>query len=548
MLRMSFCAFLLSSGAALAVDLTRTTLGNPTAYIPPQCYTKTEDAAGNSHNPCQTCHVSARRPNFVNDADLQQSYAMPGPALTNPWTNLFVDRRAVIAATDPAEIKAYVAEDNYLDATGQPILAAKLAALPPAWDSNGDGAWAGYVPDSYFAFDDEGFDHAPDGRLTGWRAFAYQPLPGGFWPTNGSADDVLIRLPAAYREDATGAESLVVYKTNLAITEALIRRADVAIAATDEATVGVDLDRDGVLDSATHVAFAFAPLEGVTMQWAGRAGTLPGSEAPLAAGLYPFGTEFLHSVRYLATEGETVTMAPRMKELRYMRKSRWQTYADLEEGALAEKKEDSDFPDRTKQFFGSAEAGIPTGSGWRMQGFIEDAAGDLRPQSFEETVFCTGCHGGVGTVDDSTFAFPRKLSTASFREGWYHWSQKGLSGTPDLIRADGTGDYAHYLRTNRAGDEYRANRAVIEAWLDADGALSTEKEAALRDDIGPLLTPSPGRAMALNAAYRDIVRAQSFDRGRDANLTPMDDTVWRAVEDEQPTGIETPEAAWFPRR
>ena len=141
-----------------------------------------------------------------------------------------------------------------------------------------------------------------------------------------------------------------------------------------------------------------------------------------------------------------------------MKKTSWQSYADLEEGALAEKKEDADFPDRPKQFFGSAEAGIPNGMGWRLQGFIEDAAGDLRPQSFEETVFCMGCHGSIGTTDDSTFAFPRKLSgPGAFRDGWYHWTQKGLAGTPDLVRADGQGDYAHYLRTNHAGDEFRSN-------------------------------------------------------------------------------------------
>ena len=51
-----------------------------------------------------------------------------------------------------------------------------------------------------FDFDDEGFDHAPDGTPTGWRAFAYMPLPSTFWPANGSTDDVLIRLPEAYRE------------------------------------------------------------------------------------------------------------------------------------------------------------------------------------------------------------------------------------------------------------------------------------------------------------------------------------------------------------
>lgn len=545
MLRFSMVALLAGSVPALALDLHSTALDNRTAYIPPQCYTKTEDAAGAVHNPCQTCHTRPRRPNFVNDADLQEAYALPEPARVNPWTNLFTDRSAVVAATDPDEIRAWVEADNYFAADGQPKLAETLAAPPPEWDVNGDSKWGGYVPDTYFSFDDEGFDHAPDGRLTGWRAFAYQPLPGTFWPANGSTDDVLIRLPEAYRQNASGVEDLAVYRTNLALTEALIRRADVAIAPTDEAAMGVDLDRDGQMGMATRVAFAFDPRAGVTMHWAGLAGTL-GDAAPLAAGLYPLGTEFLHTVRYLDPRPEGVGMAARMKEVRYMQKTRWKSYADLEEWALAEKKEDADFPDRTKQFFGTAESGIPNGTGWRLQGFIEDAGGELRPQSFEETVFCMGCHSALGTLDDATFAFPRKLPAGAFRDGWYHWSQKGIAGTPDLIRADGEGDYVHYLRTNAAGDEFRANAELIARWLD-EGQLSEAKAAEIRADIAPLILPSPERALALDAAYRQIVREQSFAQGRDATITPMDATVWRELDEDQPTGVIAAEP-WFKRR
>lgn len=547
MLRVSALALLFATVTAPAraetVDLKSTILANKTAYIPSQCYTKTEDAAGEVHNPCQTCHTYPRSPNYVRDADLQTEYAFPGPALVNPWTNLFVDRRAAVAATESAEIRAWVRQDNYHDARGGIALAARLSTPPAGWDVNGNGRWDGYTPDAEFSFDDEGFDRRPDGRLTGWRAFAYQPLPGTFWPTNGSTDDVLIRLPKAFRERADGTPDLAVYKTNLAIVEALITRRDVAIAPTDEAAMGVDLDRDGVMGRATTVTFAFAPLDGITMHYAGRAGA---EDARLAAGLYPQGTEFLHSVRYIDPTPGGISMAARLKELRYMVKTDWVTYAKLEEIALAELKEDNAFPDRTKQFFGNAETGVPNTFGWRLQGFIEDAQGDLRPQSFEETVFCIGCHGTLGTNDDSTFAFARKLGKGAFRDGWYHWTQKGLSGTPDLIRADGTGDYAHYLATNAAGDEFRANMEVIEAWLD-DGHLPEAKEAALREDIGALILPSPERADALNAAYRMIVREQSFAKGRDATVAPVDGTVWRKVEQDQPTGIKTPEQPWYAR-
>jgi hypothetical protein len=283
------------------------------------------------------------------------------------------------------------------------------------------------------------------------------------------------------------------------------------------------------------------------MHWVGRAGTLPATEAPLAAGLYPLGTEFLHSVRYLDPAPEGVGMAARMKELRYMRKTRWQSYYDRMDKALAEEKERHDFPDRISQFIGDAETGLSNGSGWRLQGFIEDAGGALRPQSFEETVFCIGCHGGIGVNDDDTLAFPRKLGAEAFRGGWYHWTQKGRAGTPDLIRADGTGDYAHYLRSNGAGDEFRSNAELIAAWL-AQGKLSDTAAKAIRADIAPLILPSPERALALDVAYREIVREQSFRLGRDATITPQDATVWREVEQDRPTGITDPEPPWYPRR
>lgn len=537
------------AGAAGAeTDITGTALTNMTPYIPPQCYTETVDAAGGVHNPCYTCHVRSRAPHYINDQDLQLSYAFPGPALKNPWTNLFVDRSATVAATDPAEILAYIRQDNYADAEGI-ILARKLAAPPPEWDADKDGAWAGFIPDAQFRFDDEGFDLAPDGSLTGWRAFAYLPLPGTFWPANGSTDDVMIRLPAAYRQAADGRPDRAIYKVNLAIAEALIKRADIAIDPTDEAALGVDLDHDGTRGTATHVAFDWAPRAGRTMSWVGAAKALQeAGDAPLAAGLYPLGTEFLHTVRYLDPVPGGIALSPRIKELRYMQKTRWQSYFDRQEGALAEAKERAAFPDRIALLFGDVETGISNGTGWRLQGFIEDAAGDLRPQSFEETVFCIGCHGGVGVNDDDTFAFPRKLGQGAFQDGWSHWSQgSGLRGVGEMIRADGEAEYAHYLRVNGAGDEFRGNAELIAAWLDGEGALDPGKAAEFHDDVAALLYPSADRALALDAAYRMIVRDQSFVRGRDATILPQDGNVHRVVDQDEPTGVDAPEEPWYAR-
>jgi len=45
-----------------------------------------------------------------------------------------------------------------------------------------------------------------------------------------------------------------------------------------------------------------------------------------------------------------------------------------------------------------------------------------------------------------------------------------------------------------------------------------------------------------------MVRAQSFTNGRDATIATLDATVWREVQQDQPTGIEDPEPPWYPRR
>ncbi len=76
-------------GAALAGEssngLMSSVPANPFAYIPPQCYTRTVDAAGAVHNPCSTCHAPSAAPNDADDGDLQTVYDFPAPALQNPW-------------------------------------------------------------------------------------------------------------------------------------------------------------------------------------------------------------------------------------------------------------------------------------------------------------------------------------------------------------------------------------------------------------------------------------------------------------------------------
>ena len=527
-------------------DLRSKSLINPAAYIPSQCYTVTQpEEGGPAYNPCYTCHTASIAPNYVDDYDLQLAYSLPAAVLENPWTNLFVDRTEAVAAISDGEILDYIRTDNYMDGDGRIILADKLANLAVDWDVDEDGVWDGYVPDCRFNFDEAGFDRDGD-AYTGWRAFAYASFPSTFWPTNGSVNDVLIRLADAFQQDAQGLFDLEVYKINLAIVEALVTRRDVLLESpADETLYGVDLDRDGSIGTADIVTYRWAPLDGQDMNYVGLAEVQrQDGEVHLAAGLFPEGTEFLHTVRYVDIDDDTgaVKLAPRIKELRYTRKRTWQTYADLLQAAHEEVKENHDFPDRTRQLIGNVEQGMNNDQGWLYQGFIEDADGDLRPQTYEETAFCIGCHGGTGATVDGIFAFPRKLAAdSSQRNGWYHWSQINRQGLPEpMVEIEGAGvqfEYSFYLMYNGAGDEFRNNTEVIDKFFDEEGQIDESMLQQLHDDVSILLYPSRERALELAKAYRVIVAEQSFVYGRDATVTPPANVHQKLTAD-QATGIE----------
>jgi len=538
-------AAVLTIGNAAATEsqpqnLGRLYLSNPAAVTPPQCYTKTQNGSGPASNPCYVCHTESSAPNFTNDVDLQLAYSFAAPARSNRWNNLFKDRSDYLAAVSDREILEYVREDNYRAADGSIPLAEKLTEkLPAHWDGNHNGRWDGYVPDAGFKFDSAGFDRDQNGSLTGWRALAYTPFPGTFFPTNGSTDDVLIRLPAIYRNDEQGHYSDSVYRVNLAIVEALIKRENVAIDAVDEKALNVDLDKDGALATASQVTYDWAPLEKRFMHYVGAARLAQQrGDAPLSAGSYPLGTEFLHSVRYLDIGADgNAAMAARLKELRYARKVRWVTYFQHRELVAAEVKEAHDFPDRLEAVVGDIERGIGNRRGWRYSGFIEDRHGALRPQSYEELASCAGCHGAIGANVDGGFAMTRKLdAAANFQRGWYHWSQKALAGQPEPRRQDGRGEYAHYLQQVGNADEYRSNDEVRARFFNGDGTLKTAMLERLAADINVLIMPSPRRALDLDKAYRAVVAEQSYREGRDAVLAPRQN-LYREVPEGQQTGV-----------
>ena len=254
-----------------SISLTsKSIINNKAAYITSQCYTKTEDSDGTLHNPCMNCHVNSKRPNYMDDWDLQEELPFNEYTKVNHFTNLFKDRTSQVDAISDDEVLAYIRKDNYKNSNKQIVLAEQLKNLPNTWDFNGNQKWDGYMPDCYFDFDTEGFDRDTKGDFTGWRAFGYYPFLGTFWPTNGSTDDVLIRLAKGFRT-VDGDFDKITYKVNLAIVEAMIKETNITIEAVDESKWSVDLDKNGVLNITTQITYQWAPLQNEYMSYVGDA-------------------------------------------------------------------------------------------------------------------------------------------------------------------------------------------------------------------------------------------------------------------------------------
>jgi len=469
-----------------AAAAAETLIGNVDAGVPPQCYTRT----GGASNPCWTCHTGRNGRNQTDDWALQRRYAFSEQGLVNHWTNLFVDRRDGIAAIGDAAALDYIRQDNY-------------AALRPALLKRKD--FYGWVPDLDYArgFDAGGF--ARDG--SGWRAFRYKPFPGTFWPANGSTDDVLVRLPAPFRTDAAGQPSRAVYEANLAILEAAMAVPDTvadsrlrrAIEPVDEAAAGLDLDGDG------RIGGTATRIRGLPAHYAGAAAAIPVLRYD-----YPQGTEFLHSVRYLDPDAPGMQSA-RFKEVRYAVKA-FQLSEETRQWRYREEAQEQSIGGRP-HYSGTSFSGQTNAFGWRLQGYIEDAAGRLRLQTREEQLYCMGCHTGIGVTVDQTFALPRKVPGAA------GWGPQSLAGIRDVPQAgSGEPEILRYFRRVGAGDEFRANGEILARFFPG-GKLDAAKVRKARD-LRDLILPSRERALALDKAYMLIVREQSYVHGRDAVLAP----------------------------
>jgi hypothetical protein len=422
--------------------------------------------------------------------------------MTNHWKNLFEDRTERVGAISDEAIMAYIAGDNYTE------LAKRLRGTD----------YKGWVPDlanlhlSAGAFDEDGF--AKDGSH--WVAFSYKPFPSTFWPTNGSTDDVMIRLPEAFRTDREGRYQRDVYMANLAIVEAKIKgAAEIGCLPLDERTIGKDLDEDGslsVISTITDLSSYVGAAEGAFIE----------------SHLYPAGVEFVHTVRYLgiSPDGGIETSA-RMKEVRYMKK--WRDFA---KAVYARQYQLESFEKEAGNLPGYqnlGDHGLDNGNGWSIQSFIEDPTGQLRVATFEETLSCMGCHNSIGSTIDKTFSLARKVDGAA---GWGYLELKGMVDAPTL--GETHGEIATYLERVGGGSEFRHNDEMAARWFKSDGSLDHDKVAGARD-VYELITPSRERALLLNKAYKTIVEDQTYIFGRDATLTPPRNVYDRIENDATPT-------------
>jgi hypothetical protein len=506
------------------------------AYITPMCYTKMMDLQTKRvSNPCYSCHTKGKVPNYYNDTHLQIAYNFPTEMMQNPYSNLFKDRSKQMTSMSEQAILRYVRRSNYLDDKGE---------IAPALDLPKE--WRGYRPDCYFNFDKEGFDLDPQGEYTGWRAFRYYPFLGTFWPTNGSTDDVIIRLDVMFMLDEQKRFNKEVYGLNLSIVESLIKQKKIVLSkAIDEKVYGVDLNGNGIMDEALTISPSIQNYVGLAKQY------LEEKKVHLALGLYPENTEFLHSVRYIDWDekNEQIMLSERMKELRYAKKYTWKRYGEIERAAMSEFLESASLDSSEAQLVlypGNYEEGLRNEIGWRYQGFIEDKNGRLRPQTHEETISCMGCHSHLGATIDSTFAFGRKLEGLHKEQqdyGWGHWGQNGLSGLNEpQVEYQNYGkayEYSFYLHNNHSGNEYRSNNEVQKKFFDLNGSIKPKMIHALHDDITLLLFPSKARAVALNKAYKAIVEEQSYIYGKEAVIKPMEN-VFKKVKEGQLTGVKDP--------
>lgn len=456
---------------------------NPESVIPPQCYTKTQG----ENNPCYACHQSydrsEKRPNQMGDGTLQGNYEFSDVGLTNSWKNLFIDRRKLIADIADDAILDYITQDNYTSAIEGD------STIPRYMHIENLSAGAN-------AFDADGI--AKDNSR--WVSYNYKPFPSTFWPTNGSTGDAMIRLPNAFWQHK-GQYSRDVYLANLTLVEMALKEVNtLPVSGINEKALGVDINGDNELSDRVTTMVRQPYYIG------------DAADVELAHMLFPEGTEFLHTVRYIGVnENGDIYNAQRMKEVRYMQKHRFRSRESLASAYYAEAK-DKHFENLPQTRY-LGDKGIENGFGWTINGFIENEQGELRAQHDQELAFCNGCHKTVGSTFDQTFSFARKVPGS---QGWGYINLHAIKDVPNINEEQG--EFLTYMQRVGGGDEFRQNGEMLAKWFADNGMVNAEKVRKAAS-VYELITPSPERALALNKAYLTIVQEQSYLFGRDATLT-----------------------------
>lgn len=556
----------------------RTTLRNPYAHIPAQCYIETSNGMQNA---CLYCHTNGVfKRNLGNNApqagyeplvgDLQQEYVFaalrypytPNGSIT-PWENtLFPNKLRAVVETmginpDAWDMQAYIREDNWRAAYAQ----RRGSAL--AWDTGIDQAFRlfpGLDPADLPADADgfvrshkveNGFFNDNRGYITGWRAINFMPY-GIFTPNTGSVSGIYLRLPAQFMQDAGNKYNLDTYRANM---ELLARAIQDRLTANDPTTY-------------------FGAAATVNVQ----------------RGLYPIGTEFAHPLHYVdvAADGRDTTLSPfpgtrarRVKEIRYMYK-----YKDFAPQSVPPGEKDEGAPIYAHR----SQGWIDNGVGWYLAGYIEDAQGALRPQTPNELLSCVGCHSGnvlqkgqprpaftagTGNTIDSTWALPRQWADAS---GWGEMDYLGYrsevnTGTDTTHRGDPRnrghqqGEFRFFLDHVVGGSLYGDMPARMENFLAAtirveagysanwvhldthsvDTILASQRErlrlirefTARGDYLNnqgdihvELLYPLQPDSLASARNYRQVVVTQRYELGKDVfSETPFTFRYYRRDQD-----------------
>ncbi|MDD3343475.1 MAG: hypothetical protein PHR87_07875 [Sulfurospirillaceae bacterium] len=479
-------------GPLMGEFISRTTLANPYANIPAQCYIET---MGGTQNACLFCHTNApARLGLGNNnpqaglssttGNLQTTYTFTPATLhskmatINPWENTLYPEKLERAYQkssnhfDETKILVYLQEDNWKNA-----YAKRQGKL--GWENGIDNSPWRLFPDlnpADLPAKQDGYVRTADkqsaifGDMTGWRAINFMPY-GIFTPMNGSVSGIYIRLAKPFMQDEKGSWSEAIYSQNLDLLERAI---------TDRLTP----------NDATH--------------YYGKAKNIE-----VNRGLYPLYTEFAHPLHYVDLRANG-TRATRVKEIRYMVKTKM-----FYPGEAAQKEEDAPL------YLNEKQGWINNGAGWILAGFIEDAKGELRPQKSEELMQCIGCHSdnygfepasftsGTSNTIDSTWAFPRKFPE---KLGWSEMNYLGYHGSKGqaqtsmgdpLNRATNQGEFGYFLKHVAGANLYGLMPSSMEAFV----MQRIRKKNGYREDWKPLDFSKPETLYAQMRLHVTLMQA-----------------------------------------